>query len=92
MEPESSLPHLQEPATCPYPETDRFSPCRLPSSLQSILIVSSQIRLSVPSGVLSSAFPTKTLYASLHSLYHLRKQRDNEAKRISEIKYNVWSG
>ena len=22
MEPEGSLPHLQEPATCPYPESD----------------------------------------------------------------------
>jgi len=27
MEPEDSLPHLQVPATCPYPETDQFSPC-----------------------------------------------------------------
>jgi hypothetical protein len=23
MEPEGSLPHSQEPITCPYPETDR---------------------------------------------------------------------
>ena len=29
MEPESSLPRLQEPATCPYPEPDRSSPCNL---------------------------------------------------------------
>jgi hypothetical protein len=27
MEPESSLPHLQVPATYPYPEPDRSSPC-----------------------------------------------------------------
>jgi len=26
MEPESSLPHSQVPATCPYPEPARFSP------------------------------------------------------------------
>jgi len=27
MEPEGSLPHSQEPATCPYPELDQSSPC-----------------------------------------------------------------
>jgi len=27
MEPESSLLHAQEPATCPFPEPDRSSPC-----------------------------------------------------------------
>jgi hypothetical protein len=27
MEPEGSLPLLQEPATCPYPEPDQPSPC-----------------------------------------------------------------
>jgi hypothetical protein len=27
MEPEDSLPHSQEPATCPYPEPYQSSPC-----------------------------------------------------------------
>jgi len=27
MKPEFSLPHSQEPATCPYSETDQSSPC-----------------------------------------------------------------
>ena len=27
MEPEGSLPHSQVPATCPYPQPDRFSLC-----------------------------------------------------------------
>ena len=27
MEPEGSLPHSQEPATCPYPKPDQSSPC-----------------------------------------------------------------
>jgi hypothetical protein len=27
MEPEGSLPHSQEPATCPYPEPYQSSPC-----------------------------------------------------------------
>jgi hypothetical protein len=35
MEPKGSLPHLQEPATCPYPEPDQSSPCP-PSSLSKI--------------------------------------------------------
>ena len=27
-QPEGSLPHLEVPATCPYPETDRSRPCQ----------------------------------------------------------------
>jgi hypothetical protein len=30
MEPEGSPPHSQQPATCPYPEPDRSSPCPPP--------------------------------------------------------------
>ena len=29
MESEGSLPHLQVPATCPYPQPDESSPCPL---------------------------------------------------------------
>jgi len=32
MEPEGLLLHSQVPATCPYPEPDRSSPCRPPQS------------------------------------------------------------
>jgi len=32
MEPDGSLPHLQAPATCPYPEPDQSNP-RLPIQL-----------------------------------------------------------
>jgi hypothetical protein len=32
MEPEGSLPHSQEPATCPYPEPYHSSPCPPPTS------------------------------------------------------------
>ena len=31
MQPESSLPHSQVPATCPYPDPDHSSPCPPPS-------------------------------------------------------------
>jgi len=30
---ECSLPHSQEPASCPYPEPDQFSPCSSTSLL-----------------------------------------------------------
>jgi len=30
LEPESSLPHSQEPATCPYSEPNQSSPCPIP--------------------------------------------------------------
>jgi hypothetical protein len=63
MEPKGSLPHLQEPATCPYPEPDRSSPCSLPSSLRYILILSSFLHLGLPSGLLHSGFPTEIQYA-----------------------------
>jgi hypothetical protein len=46
MEPEYSLPHSEKPATCPYPEPDRSSPCPHPISLRSTLILSSQLTVT----------------------------------------------
>jgi hypothetical protein len=43
MEPEVSLPYLQEPATCRYPEPDQSSPCPL-FQLQEILVIFMQLR------------------------------------------------
>jgi hypothetical protein len=45
MEPGGSLPHSQEPATCPYPEPAQSSPCPHPTSWRSILILSSHLLL-----------------------------------------------
>jgi len=59
MEHEGSLPHTQVLATCP----DRSSPCHNPISWRSILIVSSHLRMCLPSGLFPSDPQTKTLYA-----------------------------
>ena len=67
MEPESSLPHSQKLTTCSYPEPDRTSPYLHPTSLRSILILPSYLRLGLPSGLLPSDFQTKFLYVTLMS-------------------------
>jgi len=67
MEPTYSLPHSQAPATCPYPEPDSFL-----ASLSHFIIINFNIilylHLFVPSGLLLSGLPTKTLYTPLLSL------------------------
>ena len=46
MEPKGSSPHSQQPATCPYHEPYRSSPCPPhPTSKRPILILSSHLRL-----------------------------------------------
>ena len=51
METEGSLPHLQVPATCLYPEPARSSPHpHIPLPEKFILILSSHLRLGLPTG------------------------------------------
>jgi hypothetical protein len=45
MEPEGSLSHSQQPATCPYPEPDQSSPCS--PSLKSYQRISPGPRLCI---------------------------------------------
>jgi len=68
MDPEGSLPHSQVPATCPYPEPARSSPYpHIPLPEDQIFILSSHLRLVLPSGLFPKGFPTKTLYTPLLS-------------------------
>jgi hypothetical protein len=67
MEPEGSLPRLQQPAACPYPEPDQSIVCLPIPLLEGILLLSSYLRLSLPSGLFPSGFPIKTLYTPLLS-------------------------
>jgi hypothetical protein len=72
MDPEDSIPHSQNPTTCPYPEPDKYSPYpHIPLSEGPFLMLSSDLRLGFPSGLFPSGFLTKTLYALLLSPYVL---------------------
>ena len=63
MEPVGLLPHLQVPATCPYSEPARSSH----TTTSHFLKIHLNIILGLPSGLLPSGFPTKTLYTPLLS-------------------------
>jgi hypothetical protein len=68
MESEDSIPNSQELSTFSYSESDQSSPQHPhPTSPISILILSTHLRLGLPSGLFPSGFPTNNLYAFLFS-------------------------
>ena len=75
MEPEGSLPHLQQPAICPCPKPDQSSPC------SAITIAEDPSEYYPPIcawvfqvGSFPQLSPTKTPYAPLFSPSPLRLQ------------------
>jgi hypothetical protein len=60
-----------------------------PVSLRSILILSSHLYLCLPSGLLPSSFPTKSLYAFLTSPIHPHTSRPSHSSRFY-CPNNVW--
>jgi hypothetical protein len=65
MEPESSLPCTQEPATGPYPEPDEASPHVQSVSLRCIQILSSHLCLCLSSGLFPSGLAIKSFFTYL---------------------------
>jgi hypothetical protein len=69
MEPEGSLPHSQQPDTCPYSEPERFSPRPTSNFLRSNLILSSHLSL----GLISESYKQKTKMRTTAELQFLVK-------------------
>ena len=96
MGPEGSLPNSQVPATCPYPEPGRPTPC--PSSY----FVKIHLNIILPSTpespgrLFPSVFPTKTLYTPLlspHTRYMTRPSHilDFITRKILGDEYRTFS-
>jgi hypothetical protein len=71
VQPEGTLPRLQVPATCRYPEPDQSIPYSHPTFSKSILVLSSHLRLKLPSGL----FPSGN-YGSLATGIETGKRRN----------------
>ena len=64
------------------------STCPQPTSWRSILILSTHLRLGLPSGLFPSGFPTRNLYAPLSSLYEPHAQRISFSRNTYNLNQN----
>jgi len=69
--PDGSLPHSQEPVTCPYHQPVWSRLCLHHTSRRAILILSTHLYLAFPSELFPSDYPSKTLHTPLLSPYVL---------------------
>jgi hypothetical protein len=66
MEPEVSIPCSKGPSTCSHPEPYQSNPHHpILSLIRSILMLSTHLRLGLPSDLFPSGFPTNILHAFL---------------------------
>ena len=80
MEAEISLPRVQEPAFCPYPEPHRSSPCLKCDFLEIHFNIVLPSNSESSNWSISPTFPTKTLYATIHDLLPLNYTKDPSHK------------
>lgn len=92
--PEGSLPRLQDPATCLYPELNKFNPHLI--STRSFLILCCCVRAFLLNGLFISGFATNDVDAfwSLHLCFRPRLPHipwsDNPIEVFVE-EYKLWS-
>ena len=91
LKPKCSLPHLQVPATCPYPGPDRSSPCPTSHFLKIHLIIILPYMSRSPKWSLSLRFPHQNL---MHTSPFLHTCCMSSISNISRFDHpnKVWRG
>jgi hypothetical protein len=76
MEPEGSLPHSQQPATCPYPEQYQSSPCPLHpnTSQRSILTLSPHLPGPITGTRIVHRIQSDQLAKNPNAVYYVRSK------------------
>jgi len=75
MKPKRSLLFLKEQTNCPGSDPDQSNPYAYPTSWRYILILTSYLRLGLPSGLFPPVFPIQNLY---------------EQQDVIKIWYRIW--